>query len=205
LAAFHGEAELFRSNHADAVHTDALAAPCRVLGIEAYKALSESGGGGGAAPGADFYARYHFAAATDGAFTPRLVPVLCSCKEPENPDRFMATCDRCRLWFHPVCEGGSERAVRAPATFHCARCMAKMRARAAEARGGGGAAAAADAGVAAAAAAGPAEARGDAVTAAAVAADDAGAVTDSPPAAKRPKLGPPVGEAGPATPPATAV
>lgn len=112
---YHGEKELFLSDHKDTVHSDSIISKCTVWNLEEYRALETI-------TTTDFFWRYNYQTTTK-RFTPEEVPVFCSCELPENPDHFMAECDSCLNWFHPhPCEGVDPAKVLATGKFKCRQC-----------------------------------------------------------------------------------
>lgn len=64
---FHGNAELFLSDHYDEVWAEAMEGKCKVHSFRKYTALNDAGPD-------DFYCRFEYKAQT-GAFVPDKVPV----------------------------------------------------------------------------------------------------------------------------------
>lgn len=92
---FHGEKELFRSEHVDWVAANTITDSCRVHSLKAYQLLKEVNLN-------DFYTRFTYQPATK-EFKPDRVPVYCKCEMPYNPDQFMVMCIQCEEWYHPQC------------------------------------------------------------------------------------------------------
>lgn len=112
---YHGERELFMSDHKDTVHSACILSKCTVWSIDDYRELE-------IVTSTDFFWRYTYHTATR-RFSPEQVPVYCSCELPENPDFFMAECDMCLRWFHPhPCEGVDPAEVQATGKFSCRKC-----------------------------------------------------------------------------------
>ncbi|GMH40234.1 hypothetical protein BSKO_08138 [Bryopsis sp. KO-2023] len=120
--AFHGEKEVFQSDHLDWCHKNAIIGKCRVLTLEGYQNLTAIGEN-------DFYCRF-FYSPSSGEFSPDDVPVFCLCEMPYNPDRVMIACDKCDEWFHPECLGLSkgevDQVVRSSQPFVCPQCVAQL-------------------------------------------------------------------------------
>lgn len=120
--AFHGEKEVFQSDHLDWCHKNAIIGKCRVLTLEGYQNLPAIGEN-------DFYCRFFYMPST-GEFSPDDVPVFCLCEMPYNPDRVMIACDKCDEWFHPECLGLSkeevDEVVRSSQPFVCPQCVRQL-------------------------------------------------------------------------------
>ena len=114
---FHGEMELFQSDHADVITSDTINGMCRVHTLKQYQALSEVGE-------MDYFSRFTYKATT-GRFSPDSVPVYCVCEMPYNPDLSMVECEGCEEWLHPECLGLTERYVKKMDHFVCAECTKK--------------------------------------------------------------------------------
>lgn len=121
--AFHGEKEVFQSDHLDWCHKNAVIGKCRVFTLEGYQNLPAIGE-------SDFYCRF-FYSPSSGEFSPDDVPVFCLCEMPYNPDRVMIACDKCDEWFHPDCLALSkaevDQVVRSNQPFVCPQCVGHMR------------------------------------------------------------------------------
>mmetsp|Transcript_12429 Transcript_12429/g.34884 ORF Transcript_12429/g.34884 Transcript_12429/m.34884 type:complete len:198 (+) Transcript_12429:549-1142(+) len=111
---FHGERELFASDHYDWCDVSTIDGPCRVHTLRAYQAQEELAD-------EDFYCRFTYKPATN-EFKPDRVPVYCTCEMPYNPDRFMVQCEKCDEWYHPECLHMSRKQVELRATFCCTAC-----------------------------------------------------------------------------------
>uniref|UniRef100_A0A7S1X821 BAH domain-containing protein n=1 Tax=Tetraselmis chuii TaxID=63592 RepID=A0A7S1X821_9CHLO len=111
---FHGERELFSSDHLDWCGVSTIDGTCSVHTLRAYQALEEL-------TDEDFYARFTYKPATK-QFKPDRVPVYCKCEMPYNPDKFMVECDVCSEWYHPDCLELSKKQVDAMKGFSCPNC-----------------------------------------------------------------------------------
>ena len=114
---FHGEKELFKSDHYDWVDAKAINGKCRVHTLKAYQALHMVGE-------MDYFSRFKYAAST-GEFKPDRVPVYCLCEMPYNPDLFMVECEGCDEWFHPECLRLTKKEVEKMAHLICPECTKK--------------------------------------------------------------------------------
>ncbi|KAI5412929.1 chromatin remodeling protein EBS [Lathyrus oleraceus] len=94
---FHGDKELFLSDHYDVHRADTIEGKYYVYSLKKYTKLATVGA-------EDYFCRFRYKVAT-GVFKPRRVPVFCKCEMPYNPDRFMANCETCSERFHPECVG----------------------------------------------------------------------------------------------------
>ncbi|PSC73332.1 BAH-PHD domain-containing [Micractinium conductrix] len=90
---FHGEQELYVSDHRVVIHSETALGRCEVHSLECTAWLQ-------VVRPQDYYSRFHFNLKTR-TFSPETVVVHCTCKQPENPDRPMSQCDACKEWFHP--------------------------------------------------------------------------------------------------------
>ncbi|KXZ42309.1 hypothetical protein GPECTOR_164g151 [Gonium pectorale] len=135
--AFHGEAEVFASDHQDKAPLAAILGRCTVHDIEKYEAstmLRER-------TEADFYCRFKYFASKK-QFDPDRVPVYCLCELPYNPDRPMVMCDSCEEWYHPQCLRLAQNVLRED-HFTCPTCNERQAKKPRAAASGGVTAAAA--------------------------------------------------------------
>lgn len=95
--AFHGEKELFESDHVDEIHLRTILKKCFVHGLRKYESLAEI-------KDEDFFSRFKYKPGQK-EFLPDKVPVYCTCGQPYNPDRPMLHCNDCEDWFHHDCIG----------------------------------------------------------------------------------------------------
>lgn len=114
--AFHGERELFRSDHLDWALASTIQSKCRVHSLKSYQALKK-------VDDEDFYARFTYVPTTH-EYRPDKVPVYCLCEMPYNPDMFMVMCNNCEEWYHPRCLGFDNNEV--PDNFVCKLCAETM-------------------------------------------------------------------------------
>mmetsp|Transcript_34586 Transcript_34586/g.58089 ORF Transcript_34586/g.58089 Transcript_34586/m.58089 type:complete len:219 (-) Transcript_34586:593-1249(-) len=119
VKAFHGERELFRSDHLDVCELETIHGKCNVHKLKDYKKLERVGEN-------DYYCRFSYKAGT-GLFKPDRVPVYCHCEMPYNPDLFMVECEACAEWFHPECLGYSQKNVLELEKFICHGCKKTVR------------------------------------------------------------------------------
>jgi len=112
--AFHGEKELFTSDHNDWVAADSIEHKVAIHTLKAYQALPQVGE-------ADYFSRFLYKAST-GEFKPDRVPVYCLCEMPYNPDLFMVECEGCSEWFHPECLQLTENQVSKMPHMICSEC-----------------------------------------------------------------------------------
>lgn len=110
---FHGEKELFLSDHADTCSVQTVIAKCRVLSLSRYQELPSVGEH-------DYFARFTYKPAAS-LFDPPKVPVFCACELPYNPDRFMVMCEGCAEWYHPECLRSTKAEMQAP-NWRCPAC-----------------------------------------------------------------------------------
>ncbi|XP_047335639.1 chromatin remodeling protein EBS-like [Impatiens glandulifera] len=92
---FHGEKELFLSDHYEFQSAYTIQGKCMVHSFKNYTKLERVGA-------KDYYCRFEYKAAI-GLFLPIRVRVYCKCQIPENPDHFMVQCEECKNWYHPFC------------------------------------------------------------------------------------------------------
>jgi len=111
---FHGAKELFLSDHTDEQRLETVEGVVQVHSLKDYEELS-------CISASDYFWRYNYKAST-GAFTPKSVPVFCSCEEPYNPDIPMIECERCHEWFHLSCVGLETEDVDSISTYLCFQC-----------------------------------------------------------------------------------
>ena len=114
---FHGEKELFQSDHFDWVTPSAVNGKCNVHSLREYQSLDQ-------VKEFDFFARFSYLAARS-EFKPDRVPVYCLCEMTFNPDLFMIECEGCEEWHHPECVHLTRDEVEKMAHFVCAECTKK--------------------------------------------------------------------------------
>ena len=119
--AFHGDKELFTSDHYDWVAKSSINGHCSVHKLREYQQLTE-------VTDNDYYTRFSYKA-SKGEFKPDKVPVYCACEMPYNPDLFMVECESCEEWYHPQCVGTTKKQVEKLAHFVCPSCDKKAQAR----------------------------------------------------------------------------
>mmetsp|Transcript_5298 Transcript_5298/g.21660 ORF Transcript_5298/g.21660 Transcript_5298/m.21660 type:complete len:200 (+) Transcript_5298:156-755(+) len=119
--AFHGDKELFTSDHYDWVAKSSINGHCSVHKLREYQQLTE-------VTDNDYYTRFSYKA-SKGEFKPDKVPVYCTCEMPYNPDLFMVECESCEEWYHPQCVGTTKKRVEKLAHFECPSCEKKAQAR----------------------------------------------------------------------------
>lgn len=111
---FHGEKELFLSDHYDVCSADAVIGLCTVHSFKNYVKLDS-------VEPEDFFCRFEYRASS-GTFKPDYVAVYCICEMPYNPDDLMVQCDACKDWFHPKCISISVEAAKELNGYTCASC-----------------------------------------------------------------------------------
>ncbi|GBG76489.1 hypothetical protein CBR_g22237 [Chara braunii] len=111
---FHGEKELFLSDHYDTCTAEAIEGKCIVHTFKNYTRLESVGAD-------DYFCRFEYKAAT-GGFSPDRVAVYCKCEMPYNPDVLMVQCEGCRDWFHAKCMGLSTEEIKKIERFFCPDC-----------------------------------------------------------------------------------
>lgn len=114
---FHGQLELYHSDHEDTVAAETIQCHCQVLDLEKFMELEAE------EEGPTFFARFSYYPAKR-AFKPDRVPVYCKCEMPFNPDVPMVCCSACNEWFHPECLGATLEALHSP-QFVCDMCGKK--------------------------------------------------------------------------------
>eukprot|EP00887_Chlorella_sp_A99_P005970 scaffold27.g5970.t1 len=82
---FHGQLELYHSDHEDTVAAETIQCHCQVLDLEKFMELEAE------EEGPTFFARFSYYPAKR-AFKPDRVPVYCKCEMPFNPDVPMVCC-----------------------------------------------------------------------------------------------------------------
>ncbi|XP_047337079.1 chromatin remodeling protein EBS-like [Impatiens glandulifera] len=87
---FHGEKELFLSDHYEFQSAYTVQGKCMVHSFKNYTKLERVGA-------KDYYCRFEYKSAI-GLFLPIRVRVYCKCQIPENPDHFMVQCEECKNW-----------------------------------------------------------------------------------------------------------
>ncbi|KAJ9524443.1 hypothetical protein QJQ45_019507 [Haematococcus lacustris] len=113
--AFHGEQELFVSQHKDRIHRNTVLGHCRVHTLSQYLALP-------CITTTDFFSRFTYKA-TEEVFEPDRVVVYCSCELPYNPDWPMIMCSGCQEWYHLHCLGLDTASLDTSKPFICAECQ----------------------------------------------------------------------------------
>jgi len=122
--AFHGEKELFNSDHPDQCDIQTVLGKCRVMTLRKYQELDPVGDH-------DYFTRFTYKPARK-EFEPDRVPVFCVCEMPYNPDKFMVCCDACEDWYHPECLHLTRKQVQAVpcGQWSCPDCKKKQEAEA---------------------------------------------------------------------------
>ncbi len=92
---WHGDREVFESTLTDWNPLKCVEGKCRVHTLEEYEELKKI-------RPEDHFSRFSYNPTT-GNFKPETTPVYCICELPQNPDRDMVMCERCRDWFHCDC------------------------------------------------------------------------------------------------------
>ncbi|PNH08668.1 Histone lysine demethylase PHF8 [Tetrabaena socialis] len=113
--AFHGESEVFDSDHQDKAPLAAILGRCFVHDVRRYEALQRRTEN-------DFFMRFRYRPRSK-QFEPDRVPVYCTCELPYNPDSPMVMCDECNEWYHPRCLKLSEDVLNQE-SFMCPSCSA---------------------------------------------------------------------------------
>ncbi|KAK9821725.1 hypothetical protein WJX81_005807 [Elliptochloris bilobata] len=112
---FHGEKELFKSEHLDWCLAVTIEGKCQVHSLRAYQALKK-------VELTDYFTRFTYKPTTH-EFRPDRVPVYCVCELPYNPDAYMVQCEACEDWFHPQCIGYTQAQVEPIKNFTCPECQ----------------------------------------------------------------------------------
>ncbi|XP_047314041.1 chromatin remodeling protein EBS-like [Impatiens glandulifera] len=111
---FHGEKELFLSDHYDIQSAYTIQGKCMVHSLKNYTQLENAGA-------EDYYCRFEYKAA-NGLVLPSRVVVYCKCKLPENPDLLMVQCEECKNWYHPFCVDMTNDQAKHLHLFICSNC-----------------------------------------------------------------------------------
>ncbi|XP_047314042.1 chromatin remodeling protein EBS-like, partial [Impatiens glandulifera] len=111
---FHGEKELFLSDHYDIQSAYTIQGKCMVHSLKNYTQLENAGA-------EDYYCRFEYKAA-NGLVLPSRVVVYCKCKLPENPDLLMVQCEECKNWYHPFCVDMTNDQAKQLHLFICSNC-----------------------------------------------------------------------------------
>mmetsp|Transcript_7197 Transcript_7197/g.26456 ORF Transcript_7197/g.26456 Transcript_7197/m.26456 type:complete len:192 (-) Transcript_7197:2372-2947(-) len=112
---FHGEDELFYSDHTDICPVGSINYKCEVHSLRTWMTLADE------KRDDQYFCRFQYKAST-GDFTPDRVPVYCTCELPFNPDFYMIECDLCSEWYHPECIGLSYEQIKKMKSFTCPNC-----------------------------------------------------------------------------------
>eukprot|EP00899_Mesostigma_viride_P023415 jgi/Mesvir1/4258/Mv22222-RA.1 len=112
---FHGERELFLSDHVDWVAAASINGVCDVHSLKDYTRLTQ-------VKQTDYFCRFTYKATT-GKVKPDRVPVYCTCDMPYNPDHFMIECDTCKEWYHPQCIGLQVEEIKTKGKWQCHDCV----------------------------------------------------------------------------------
>ncbi|EEH60015.1 bah-phd domain-containing protein [Micromonas pusilla CCMP1545] len=111
---FHGERELFLSDHKDWVAPDSINDKCQVHTLKQYQSLH-------VVSDVDYFCRFSYNV-KKAEYRPARVPVYCVCEMPYNPDRFMVECEACTDWIHPECLRMTKAEVEVMTHFVCPDC-----------------------------------------------------------------------------------
>ena len=119
--AFHGEYELFASDHTDWVKANTIESKIHVYTLADYQELESVNENA-------FFCRFSYKAATS-EFKPDHVQVFCKCSMPYNPDLFMVECGECKEWYHPECINMSKEELveklKGDSEWFCDECVHK--------------------------------------------------------------------------------
>ena len=119
--AFHGEYELFASDHTDWVKANTIESKIHVYTLADYQELESVNENA-------FFCRFSYKAATS-EFKPDHVQVFCKCSMPYNPDLFMVECGECKEWYHPECINTSKEELveklKGDSEWFCDECVHK--------------------------------------------------------------------------------
>ena len=118
--AFHGEHEVFASDHTDWVKASTIESKIHVYTLADYQELQSVNE-------KSFFSRFSYKAATS-EFKPDHVQVFCKCSMPYNPDLFMVECGDCKEWFHPECIGTTREELdknlkNSDSEWYCEECI----------------------------------------------------------------------------------
>lgn len=118
---FHGEKELFKSDHMDWIDAQTISGKCTVHTLNSYRELEDESE-------TDFFSRFSYMPSQD-KFGPESVPVYCICELPYNPDTYMIMCEKCEEWYHPRCIGLTAEQVEIynNTPFSCPACVKRKR------------------------------------------------------------------------------
>ncbi|XP_057764975.1 chromatin remodeling protein EBS-like [Salvia miltiorrhiza] len=110
---FHGEKELFLSDHYDVQSAHTIEAKCTVHSFEDYTKLED-------VTPEDYYCRFQYRAAS-GLVLHNMAALYCKCEMPYNPDDLMIQCEECEDWFHPGCINRTIEEVKQLDRFDCSQ------------------------------------------------------------------------------------
>ena len=114
---FHGNFEVFHSDHKDWIKTDTILNVCTVLTFEEYENPDRAE----ILDRVVFFSRF-FYKAKDLKFKITPVKLHCVCLQPENPDLLVIQCEDCKGWYHPKCVNIKESDVPDIETWYCGKC-----------------------------------------------------------------------------------
>ncbi|XP_017250602.2 chromatin remodeling protein EBS-like [Daucus carota subsp. sativus] len=111
---FHGEKELFMSDHFDTRDATIITGKCNIYSVDQYARLKHVGP-------EDFYSRFQYQHVY-GIMTPVRVKVFCKCELPYNPDELTLPCSTCDDRFHPMCIGMTLEQIKKLTHYICDEC-----------------------------------------------------------------------------------
>mmetsp|Transcript_19233 Transcript_19233/g.33173 ORF Transcript_19233/g.33173 Transcript_19233/m.33173 type:complete len:204 (-) Transcript_19233:872-1483(-) len=115
---FHGEREIFSSDHTDQVHRNTVVAKCYCHTLPEYEALKTI-------TDVDYFVRFHYCPVKQ-EFEPDQVPVYCTCCLPYNPDNPMIMCEGCEDWFHFSCVKEAQTLSASETPYYCKACTSSQ-------------------------------------------------------------------------------
>lgn len=107
---------VFGSNHTDIILIESVICPCKILSLDEYQVNQENNE-------ATFFFMGNYNLKTHLLNPPfSQWERLCRCNMPFNPDLLYIGCEGCKKWFHPKCEGLSEKDAETLGEFYCDKC-----------------------------------------------------------------------------------
>eukprot|EP00041_Stephanoeca_diplocostata_P024069 m.602571 g.602571 ORF g.602571 m.602571 type:complete len:254 (+) comp22447_c0_seq2:1997-2758(+) len=121
---WHGTDELIDSDHVDAFHVRCVNAMCAVLPLKKFEELGgqcAKDDNGNTLP--TFFCRSKYLKSKKRLEKP--LETYCACKQPQNPDMLLVSCDSCDQWYHGKCVKVSRADAEKQKKWKCPVCLGK--------------------------------------------------------------------------------
>eukprot|EP01137_Pigoraptor_chileana_P011745 Opistho-2@63156 len=115
---YHGDDEVLESDHKDTIHVSSVNSRCFVRTLAEYTAEQDNQ----STPEFPmFFSRSKYLYKKK-KIEPKTLPLICVCRQPENPDIPMICCDECDRCYHTNCIGMTKEKLKKLEKYVCAKC-----------------------------------------------------------------------------------